>query len=245
MNFVVTGGSRGLGRQLVLDLVTAGHNVAFTYLSASAAAAEVTHEARASSDGQLCQGFQLDQRDASAVEEVAERIVDALGGVDVLVNSAAIFRNGLIMSISDDDWHDVLLTNLTGPFLLSRAFLPHFVAARHGRFIHVSSVAMGGATGNGCYAASKAGLIGLSGTLAKEYGRRGITSNVLVLGGFEAGMWHQTGDATQAFWRNECPVGRAGRPSEVSGAVLYLASEAAAFVNGQTIGINGGLDWAP
>jgi NAD(P)-dependent dehydrogenase (short-subunit alcohol dehydrogenase family) len=243
MNFLVTGGSRGLGRQLVLDLVSAGHDVAFTYLQGADAAAQVEAEAGALAAMRRCISFRLDQRDGSAVEETCARIIETLGEVDVFVGNAAINRRALLASMADEEWHEVLNTNLTGPFLFCRALIPHFLAARRGRFIHISSVAMHGEAGLAGYAASKAGLIGLSGSVAREYGRRGITSNVLVLGLLEGGI--AVSDTTQERWRNLCPAGRVGRFAEVSGSVLFLASDAATFVNGQAIGVTGGLDWAP
>jgi NAD(P)-dependent dehydrogenase (short-subunit alcohol dehydrogenase family) len=244
MNFFVTGGSGGLGRQLVLDLVKAGHSVAFTFMNGSEAATAVVAEAAVLAPGSRCQAFRLDQRKSGQVEDVCGRLVDEWETIDVLVCNAAINRGELLISVSDDEWHDIIETNLTGPFLLSRALIPHFIGERRGRIIFISSVAMHGATGIACYAASKAGLIGLSGTIAREYGRRGVTSNVLSLGLLgEAGMGVREMSA-QSFehWRSLCPAGREGHLDEVSGLILYLASDGAAFVNGQTIGVTGGLD---
>jgi len=250
MNFIITGGSRGLGRQLVLDMIGAGHDVAFTFRADQAAAHETQALAGAISGERKCQGFQLDQRDPAAVDTVCDAVLDEFDDIQVLVNNAGINRNGLAVSVSDADWQETLQTNLTGPFLLSRSLVPHFLGARFGRLIHISSVAMHGASGQVSYSASKAGLIGLSGALAREYGARGVTSNVLVLGLMDGGMAGGSGadaasDANRRTWNSLCPARREGGLSEVSGLVAFLASEGSAFVNGQAIGVNGGMDWIP
>jgi NAD(P)-dependent dehydrogenase (short-subunit alcohol dehydrogenase family) len=153
--------------------------------------------------------------------------------------------------MSDEDWRLVLDTNLSGSFFVARSFLPTFLAHGRGRFIFISSIAAGGLSGQANYAASKAGLSGLSGALAKEYGRKGITSNVIVPGFFETDMTRETMSAQQkSFWLQFCPLGRMGHlgergaGGEIAGMVLFLASAEAAFVNGQAISVTGGLDWS-
>ncbi len=193
-----------------------------------------------------CLAYPLDVRDSTAVEEVGDRILEDLGGMDVVVNNAACNRPGLAATTSDEDWREVLETNLSGAFYVCRFFLPTFLAAGFGRFVHLSSVAMHGMTGEAAYAASKAGLVGLSATLGKEYGRKGITSNVLVLGCFETDMTRQKlSPENRHFWDQLCPTGRAGRLPEVAQAVLFLASAEAGFVNAQAIHLTGGMDWVP
>ncbi|KQO66334.1 hypothetical protein ASF22_20565 [Methylobacterium sp. Leaf87] len=180
------------------------------------------------------------------VEDVCSYIIDKFDGVDVLINNAGVNRNGLAMSVSDEDWKEVLDTNLSGPFYLSRQLLPCFLGQRRGRFIHMSSVASNGATGQICYAASKAGLAGLSGTLAREYGSRGITSNVLVLGMLAGGMsLKDASEDNRKTWKSLCPARREGDLGEVFGMVDYLASDAASFVNGQEVFLTGGMNWIP
>jgi len=175
---------------------------------------------------------------------VGSAVLDDFEHVDVVVANAAITCVGLAFSLSNEDWRNVLDTNLSGAFYVTRTFLSSMLAQRWGRFIYVSSVAADGMAGDVAYCASKAGLHGLCKGIAKEYGRKGITSNTLVLGVFETEMssGHMTG-TTWDFYRENCPVGRAGRLEEVSAAVLYLASDAGGFVNGQTLGLTGGLDW--
>ena len=243
--YFVTGGSRGLGAQLVLDAVARGNDVAFTYCKRRDAAEDVLQRARAL-DGGRCEAYQLDVRDPAQVEEVGDAVLDAFQTVDVVVNNAAMNKNALVFSFDDGDWDDVLRTNLTGSFYVTRQFLPTFLANRRGRFIYISSIAAAGMSGQAAYAASKAGLAGLSATVAKEYGKKGITSNTLVLGFFDTDLTReQMSDRNRTFWTEFAPAGRMGDASEVSAAVMFLASDGAAFVNGQVISVTGGLDWAP
>ena len=244
MIFFVTGGSRGIGAALVLAAVGAGHDVAFTYRERAADAAAVAARARELDPGRRCEPYQLDVRDSGQVEAVADRVLDDLGGVDVVVANAAVNIPGLAATTADEDWRTVIDTNLTGTFYVCRQFLPTFLANGRGRFVLISSVAQGGMVGQVGYAASKAGLIGLSGTLAREYGRRGVTSNVVAPGFFETEMTRdKMSEANRSFWTRFCPAGRVGTVDELTGLVLFLASDAAGFVNGQSIGVNGGMDW--
>jgi NAD(P)-dependent dehydrogenase (short-subunit alcohol dehydrogenase family) len=246
MQFLITGGSRGIGATLVLEAVAAGHDVAFTYREHADRAGEVVEQAHRRWPGRRCLAYPLDVRDPAAVEEVGDSILNDLGGMDVVVNNAACNRLGLAATTSDEDWREVLETNLSGAFWVCRYFLPTFLAAGFGRFIHISSVGMHGMSGQAAYAASKAGLVGLSGTLGKEYGRKGITSNVLVLGYFETDMTREKLSAdNRKLWDQLCPVGRTGQAPEVARAVLFLASAGAGFVNAQAIHLTGGMDWVP
>jgi NAD(P)-dependent dehydrogenase (short-subunit alcohol dehydrogenase family) len=246
MRFLITGGSRGIGATLVRDAVAAGHDVAFIYRERADCAAEVVEQALRGAPGRRCLAYAVDVRDPAAVEEVGDSILNDLGGLEVVVANAAVNRLGLAATTSDEDWREVLETNLSGAFYVCRCFLPTFLAAGFGRFIHISSVAMHGTTGEAAYAASKAGLVGLSGTLGKEYGRKGITSNVLVLGLFETDMTRESvSAANRQIWDQLCPVGRKGLTSEVARAVLFLASADAGFVNAQTIHLTGGMNCVP
>lgn len=247
MRVFITGGSRGIGKALVEACVRAGHDVAFTYRSEKARADAVVAEALAAAGAgtsRRCRAWQLDVSDVRQVEAIGESVLAAFDSIDVVVNNAAIVRIGMAATLSDEDWHDVIETNLSGPFYVSRFFLEEFLINGRGRFVHISSVANRGMQGQIAYCASKAGLDGLSAALAKEYGRKGITSNVLRLGFFDTEMTriHMAEDRMR-FWNDHCPVGRVGRLSEVCDAVLYLMSEGAAFVNGQTLNLTGGLDW--
>ena len=246
MIFFITGGSRGIGAQLVCDVLAAGHDAAFTYVTNEAEARAVVAWAEQNAPERGCRAYRMDQRESVAVEKAANCVLDDFGDVDVVVLNAGMVQQGLIVAMSDADWQQVIDVNLSGAFYVARQFLPHFLAKRRGRFIHMSSVAQNGMSGLTAYSASKAGLCGLSAGLAKEYGRKGITSNVLMLGFFDTDMTRDMmPDQQKEFWSRFCPAGRLGVLSEVSEAVLYLASDGAGFVNGTTIPLTGGQDWVP
>jgi 3-oxoacyl-[acyl-carrier protein] reductase len=246
MIFFVTGGSRGIGRAIVLEAIRAGHDVAFTFLREEDRAGEVCREAAVLDAGRACRAYRLDVRDAAAVEEVGERVLEDFGTVHVVVASAGINHTALAISTSDEEWQTVLDTNLTGTFYVCRQFLPALLSNGFGRVVMLSSIAQGGMTGQAAYAASKAGLIGLSGTLAKEYGPKRITSNVVIVGYFDTDMSRQgVSGGNHEFWLKHCPLRRIGELDEVVKSVLFLASEAGGFVNGQALAVTGGLDWAP
>ena len=244
MNVFITGGSRGIGASLVISLVAAGHDVAFTWLSAKDKADEVIATASKIAPRQKCMAWQMDVRAPQQIEEVGDAVIEALGSVDVVINNAGIVRIGMAVTLPDEDWEDVLAANLSGPFYVCRFFLNEFLINGGGRFIHVSSVARTGMAGQISYCASKAGLDGLSTALAKEYGRKNITSNVISLGFFETDMSQKDMSGSRVkFWDEFCPAGRMGRLSEVADAVFYLMSDGAGFVNGQTLNLTGGMDW--
>ncbi|MFN0058683.1 MAG: SDR family oxidoreductase [Planctomycetota bacterium] len=247
MNYFITGGSRGIGANLVVEAAQLGHDVAFTYLENESRAQEVAVAARAAGAKRV-RCFRLDVRDAAEVDRVVDLALDELGALDVVINNAGVNQDNLLVAMSDEEWQSVLATNLTGPFYVCRAALPSMMRRRAGRIINVSSLVCGGASGQCNYAASKAGLNGLTASIAKEYGRKGITANTVVPGFFETDMTRASlPPHIREFWRNYCPVpeGRVGELSELSAVVHFLASPAAAYVNGQTIHVTGGLDWAP
>ena len=246
MVFFVTGGSRGIGEAIVLDAVRAGHDVAFTYRHRQEQAREVVERARRLRPEGQCRAYQLDVRDSAAVEDVGDRVLAEFETVHAVVANAGVNVNNLAVSMSDQEWRTVIDTNLTGAFYVCRYFLSTFLGTGFGRIILISSIGAHGVSGQASYAASKARLLGLSAALAKEYGRKGITSNVVVAGFFDTDMTREgMSESNRSFWLQYCPVGRVGEVGEVSKAVIFLASEAASFVNGQTIGVTGGLDWAP
>jgi len=246
MVFFVTGGSRGIGAAIVLDAIRTGHDVAFTYLHRHKQALEVVEQARRLRPEGTCRAYQLDVRDSAAVEKVGDQVLDEFETVHAVVANAGVNVNNLAVSMSDEEWRTVIDTNLTGAFYVCRQFLPTFLGTGFGRIILISSIGAYGVSGQANYAASKAGLLGLSAALAKEYGRKGITSNVVVAGFFDTDMTREgMSEANRSFWLKYCPVGRVGELGEVSKAVLFLASDGASFINGQTLGVTGGLDWAP
>lgn len=246
MRFLVTGGSRGIGAQIVLDACAAGHDVAFTYVRREAQALEVVAHAQASRPGAVCLAYRLDVRDPAATETVVDSVIDALGGLDVVVCNAGVNVGGLLVSLSDEHWHEVIDTNLTGAFHVCRQVLPAMLANRYGRLVFMSSVGKDGGLGQAAYSASKAALSGLSAAISKEYGRKGITSNVLVLGVFETDMTREgLSQDNRDFWNGFCPAGRTGELADATRAVLFLASPQAGFINGAELRLTGGLDWIP
>jgi 3-oxoacyl-[acyl-carrier protein] reductase len=246
MIFFVSGGSRGVGAAIVIQAARSGHDVAFTYVNNEEAANDVLRKVREICPAGRYKAYQLDVSESADVEKIGAQVLVDYDAVDVVVANAGINRNNLVVSMSDEEWHAVLDTNLSGAFYLCRAFLPTFIANRYGRFILISSLGAGGVSGQANYAASKAGMLGLSATLAKEYGKKGITSNVISPGFFETDMTRaEMSKANREFWLKYCPVGRLGELSEIAELVTFLASPAAAYINGQDLRVNGGLDWAP
>jgi len=246
MIFFITGGSRGIGEATVLQAVREGHDVAFTYLEGERRAAEVLAKARVIRPDAKCHAYQLDVGNSNAVDRVGETALEDFGTVDVVVANAGVNVNNLVVSMSDDEWHTVIQTNLTGSFYVCRQFLPTMLAKRFGRIILVSSLGHSGVSGQANYCASKAGLHGLCATLAKEYGRKGITANVVVPGFFDTDMTRDgMSESNKEFWLRYCPVGRMGDLGEVARLITFLASDGSGFINGQAIAATGGLDWAP
>lgn len=240
----ITGGSRGIGAGVVAASARHGYDVAFTYRERRDATEALIAAVQAESPDARCEAYQLDVRDAAAVERVGDRVLETFGNVHVVVSNAAVTHAGMAVSTADDEWRAVLDTNLTGSFFVARQFLPAFLANGFGRFIFMSSIAAHGMSGDVAYSASKAGMLGLSAALAKEYGRKGITSNALLMSLFETEMTLKELSAkNREFYVAHCPAGRIGQVGEVAAAVLFLASEGASFVNGQALGVTGGLDW--
>ncbi|HUI69069.1 MAG TPA: SDR family oxidoreductase [Spirochaetia bacterium] len=242
----VTGGSRGIGRSIVLRLVRDGIPTAFTYVGNEDAMQETMRRATEENAGVTLRAYKMDVRIAAEVERVAEKAMEDFSRVGVIINNAGVIRNNAAAMMSDDQWLDVIATDLSGPFFVIRSFLAHMMSERWGRIINISSLAQDGSSGQANYAAAKAGLIGLTKTLAREYGPRGITSNVVTVGYVETDMT----DAHMAqklhdIWLEYCPIKRIGTADEISSLVSYLASEEAGFINGEVIRVAGGLSYVP
>ncbi len=247
MIYFVTGGSRGIGEGIVLEAAAQGHDVAFTYLSNAKAAESVVDRVREQSPKIKCQAYQLDVGNSAQVEEVGDQVLEDFETVHVVVNNAGTSRPNVVPFMTDEEWEDVIRTNLTGTFYVCRQFIPALLSNKYGRIINISSLVADGGTGQANYAASKAGVHGLTKTIAKEYGKKNITANVLALGFFDTDMTReQMPEAIKEFWKNFCPrpKGRMGHLYEVTRTVAYLASEDAGFINGDVIRLTGGLDWA-
>lgn len=245
MNFLITGGSRGIGKSIVQEALKQEHNVAFTYHTQKNQAFTLLTECTNTFPKQICKAYELDVRAAENVEQVGNQILDDFERIDVVVANAGINISNLLVSMTDEEWHSVIETNLTGTFFICRHFLQHMIINRFGRIIMVSSVGSRGASGQAAYSASKSGLYGLSGTIAKEYGKKGITSNLVSPGFFDTDMTKKSSANIEEFWNKFSPVGRTGKLEELSKLILFLSSPQASFINGAHISVHGGLDWLP
>lgn len=237
---LVTGASRGIGRAIALHLAAAGHPVAVNYRSRSDAADEVV--ATISAGGGRATAVAADVGDADAVTEMVDEIGETLGSISILVNNAGITDDDLLLRMKPGAWDRVIQTNLSSAYLCSRAVLRGMLKARWGRIINITSVSgLSGNPGQANYAAAKAGLVGLTKSVAKEVGSRGITANAVAPGFIETDMTDQLGEAVRESALPAIAVGRFGTPEEVASAVGYLASEAAGYVTGQVLVVDGGL----
>jgi 3-oxoacyl-[acyl-carrier protein] reductase len=245
MNFLITGGSRGIGESIVREALKQEHNVAFTYHTQGDKAIKLLIEYSNTFPKQICKAYKLDVSLARKVEHVGNKILDDFNKIDVVVANAGINISNLLVSMTDEEWHSVIETNLTGTFFVCRHFLQHMIINRFGRIIMVSSVGSRGSSGQAAYSASKAGLYGLSGTIAKEYGKKGITSNIVSPGFFETDMTQNSATNIKEFWNKFSPVQRTGKLEELSKLILFLSSPQASFINGAHISVHGGLDWLP
>lgn len=245
MKLVVTGGSRGIGRAIVVEAARAGWEVAFGYRDNAAAARQTRAIVAEVAPGRTCAAIQVDQRSPDACEAFADAAREHLTDVHAVVCNAGVSRDALAFSMRDDAWREVIDTNLSGSFYVARAFLGDLLGHGRGRLVFVSSLVENGATGQANYAASKAGLIGLAKSLAKEYGPKGLTSNVVSPGMFETDMTATALPADRReHWLRFCPAQRMGRTEEVAHAVLFLCSLQAGFINGAVVPVDGGLRWS-
>ncbi|MFP7672824.1 3-oxoacyl-ACP reductase FabG [Marivita sp. S0852] len=233
---LVTGASGGIGGAIARHLHTAGATV-----GVSGTRMEPL-EALASALGDRAHVLPCNLSDAEAVTALPKQAVEAMGGVDILINNAGITRDNLFMRMSDEEWQSVIDVNLTSTFRLCKAVLRGMMKARWGRIVNISSVV--GATGNpgqGNYAASKAGMIGMSKSLAYEVASRGITVNAVAPGFIETAMTEKLTDDQKSTILTQIPCARMGTPDEIAAAVLYLSSPEAAYVTGATLHVNGGM----
>lgn len=242
-NLFVSGGASGIGKAVVMTALNNGWNVAFSYHSNKDGALRLADTAAAEFPTQLCRAYHLDVADSRAVDSVGDRVISEFTNIDAVVCNAGRDLPGNLATITDEDWALVLNTNLSGTFYLIRYFLPLFIANRYGRFIAISSLAKDGSSGQAAYAASKAGLIGLAKTTAKEYGRFGITANVLVPGLINTEILGDDIKGITDFFRRYAPLGRLGSTEEVAGAALFLAGRDSGYVSGAVLNVTGGIDW--
>jgi 3-oxoacyl-[acyl-carrier protein] reductase len=225
---LVTGGSKGIGHGIAFRLAKAGHRVAATYRSG-----EVPVDVL---------GVQCDVTDPAQVEAAFAQVESSLGAVEVLIANAGITRDTLVMRMSDEDWDSVIATNLSGAFRVARRAARPMIRGKFGRIIFLSSVVgMMGSAGQVNYAASKSGLVGMARSLARELGSRGITANVVAPGFIETDMTAELGDDLIKKYAEQIPLGRFGSVDDVAGTIEFLVSEAASYISGAVIPVDGGL----
>lgn len=246
MNVLVTGGSRGIGRAIVLKTAAAGHGCAFTYVSNKAAAEETLALAKQANPQAKVKAYALNVTVPEQVEKTVETVLADFEDIAAVVNNAAVVKNNAAAVMSNEEWDEVIATNLTGPFYVIRALLMHFLSNRHGRIINLSSLAQDGCSGQINYAASKAGLIGLTQTLAKEYGAKGITANVVTVGYVPTDMTKDhLAESLHQFWLKHCPAKKVGSAEDIANLVHFLISDEAGFISGEVVRVAGGLTYAP
>ncbi len=233
---LVTGASRGIGRAIAELLVERGATVIGTATSESGAAAISEYL------GENGKGLALNVTDVESIEATLKTINDEFGVIDILVNNAGITRDNLLMRMKDDEWNDIIDTNLTPIFRMSKAVLRGMMKKRTGRIINVGSVVgtMGNA-GQTNYAAAKAGVIGFTKSMAREVASRGVTVNTVAPGFIETDMTKALNDEQRAATLSNVPAGRLGDPREIASAVVFLASPEAAYITGETLHVNGGM----
>jgi 3-oxoacyl-[acyl-carrier protein] reductase len=225
---LVTGGSKGIGQGIAVRLAQAGHRVAATYRSGDVPQGVV--------------GVQCDVTDPGQVEAAFAQVESAIGTVEVLVANAGITRDTLLMRMSDEDWDQVIATNLTGAFRVARRAARPMIRGRFGRIVFISSVVgQMGSAGQVNYAASKSGLVGMARSLARELGSRGVTANVVAPGFVETDMTAELGEDLVKKYAEQIPLGRLGSVGDIAGTVEFLASDAAGYITGAVIPVDGGL----
>ena len=237
---LVTGGSRGIGKSIALRLAEFGADVAITYARSSDAANEVVKEIEAM--GRKSKAYQADAVDYSQAEEVIKDITEEFGKIDVLVNNAGITKDNLILRMTEEQWDDVITTNLKSVFNYSKAVARPMMKNRGGSIINISSVVgIKGNAGQANYSASKAGIIGFSKSVALELGSRNIRSNVVAPGFIETEMTEKLDEKTVEGWRQAIPLKRGGQPEDIANACVFLASDMSSYITGQTLSVDGGM----
>lgn len=237
---IVTGGSRGIGRAICKTLAEEGIHIVTCYANGAAAAEETV--AMCKEYGVQATAIQADVADAGQVEELFAKALELTGSVEILVNNAGITRDGLILRMSDENFNQVVDTNLRGAFYCMRAASKLMMRKRYGRIVTISSVVgVSGNAGQVNYAASKAGVIGMTKSLAKELGSRNVTANAVAPGFITTDMTDVLPDAVKEQMEKEIPLARLGQPEDVANAVAFLVSDKASYITGQVLHVDGGM----
>lgn len=237
---LVTGSSRGLGRAMALAFADGNHNVAVHYVNSSGPAEEVV--AAIETAGGTAAAFQADVSSSESCTALIAAVQEKFGGLDILVNNAGITNDGLAMRMKEEQWQSVIDTNLSSAFHLSKASLRGMLKSKWGRIINIASVVgIVGNAGQLNYVSAKAGLIGFSKALAQEVAKKGLTVNSVAPGFIRSDMTSELPEELKESYISRIPVGRFGEPEEVANLVYFLASDKAAYINGQTITVDGGM----
>jgi 3-oxoacyl-[acyl-carrier protein] reductase len=237
---LITGASRGIGKAIAEECAKQGAIVAFTYISSEEKAKAL--EAELSANGGVAKGFKSDAGNFDAAQQLVDDVVAAYGTIDVLINNAGITRDTLLMRMTEEQWDDVINTNLKSAFNLTKAVQKPMLKARKGSIINMSSVVgVSGNAGQANYAASKAGLIGFTKSVAQELGSRNIRCNAIAPGFIETEMTAALDEKVVQEWRNSIPLKRGGNPIDVANATVFLASDMSAYITGQTLHVCGGM----
>jgi 3-oxoacyl-[acyl-carrier protein] reductase len=237
---LVTGGTRGIGKAVVWALAREGAKVAFVYTSSSDVANQLVKDLEL--DQRVAAAYKADVRSRVEADQVVEKVIEAWGQIDILVNNAGIIRDGLLATMDETAWNDVIQTNLTSVYNYCHAVIRPMMSARKGRIINMSSVASEfGNAGQVNYAASKGGIEGLTRCLATEVARRGITVNAVAPGFIETDMTTAVRNAAADKIKDVIPCRRFGKPEDIAAAVLFLATDDASYITGQVLKVDGGL----
>lgn len=237
---LITGASRGIGKGIAEKFIAHGAKVAFTYVSSDEKAR--AFEAELSANGGEAKGFKSDASDFTAAHELAEAVIASFGTIDIVVNNAGITRDTLLMRMSEEQWEEVIRVNLNSCFNLTKAVMKIMLKNRSGSIINMSSVVgVKGNAGQANYAASKAGIIGFTKSVALELGSRNIRCNAIAPGFIETEMTGALDQKVVEQWRETIPLKRGGTPEDVANAALFLASDMSAYVTGQTLHVCGGM----
>ena len=237
---LITGGSRGIGRAITLHMARSGADVAIVYAGNEAAAKETC--ATAQQQGVNAQRFCCDVADFAKTKELITQVLDMFGGVDILVNNAGIVRDGLVLSMKEADFDSVIDTNLKGAFNMIKHIYSHFMKKRGGRIINISSVSgITGNAGQANYSSAKAGMIGLTKSVARELAGRGVTCNAIAPGFIETDMTNALSEKVKEGAMHTIPMKRMGTPEDVANLAVFLASDGAGYITGEVIKVDGGL----